>query len=257
MAGERTRTVAVRLTPEEHAAWEAAARAAGRGRLGSWVRDEVNARLAESDGRGGGPGVRAGRRRRAEQTSGQLGGPGQAGEVDMAALAVLSMSSVLSSELPRMGSNLNQAVRAVNVHAKSGHGVDEQVLAQLRKALVQVRTVLAAVREHTSGSSAGGAAGGAVKGAAAAPVRLNGPAKGPARGRKVPRRAAETAAGTAREQELQEAPRQASRPPQSPAGPSAHQPGDAPGAQPVNRWTSGGARGGSSSARGGDGGGQE
>jgi len=46
VAGERTRTVSVRLSPAEHTAWVAAAHGAGRGRLGSWVRDRVAATLA-------------------------------------------------------------------------------------------------------------------------------------------------------------------------------------------------------------------
>jgi len=46
--GERTVTVAVRLTPAEHARWVAAAAAGGRSQLGRWVRESITARL---DGR--------------------------------------------------------------------------------------------------------------------------------------------------------------------------------------------------------------
>lgn len=44
-AEDRTYTVSVRLNDDERKAWEAAMRAAGRGRLGTWVREVVNATL--------------------------------------------------------------------------------------------------------------------------------------------------------------------------------------------------------------------
>jgi hypothetical protein len=42
MATERTINVSVRVTPEEHERWLAAAEAEGRGQLGAWARDRVN-----------------------------------------------------------------------------------------------------------------------------------------------------------------------------------------------------------------------
>ncbi|WP_432548402.1 hypothetical protein [Kineococcus sp. SYSU DK004] len=233
--GERTRTVAVRLTPAEHAVWEAAAVAAGRGRLGSWVRDEVAARLAE----GGESGTGAGRRSRVKATPSE---PAAAGEMDPAALAVWSMSSVLNAELPRMGNNLNQAVRALNVQARHGHGADGrsgdgrgvegQVLAQLQEALVEVRAVLAVVRKHTSGEAAAGAAGAAATGAAAGAA--SGAVAAPAR-----RKASQRAARTAPEKAPRAADARASR--RTPGSPQA--PADPAGNPPVNRWTTGGGQG--------------
>ena len=83
VAVERTRTVAVRLTPAEHEAWLAAASAAGRGRLGTWVREQVTASLAAAEG-----------------------GPGAA-----PAAAEAAGVAGLRGELVRVGNNLNQAVR--------------------------------------------------------------------------------------------------------------------------------------------------
>lgn len=146
MAGERTRTVAVRLTPAEHAVWEAAAAAAGRGRLGSWVRDEMSAHLGEADSVGAGLG-RAG---------------GAPVEVDMELAAALARSSTLRTELGRVGNNLNQAVHFAYVN-----GVDAGVVERLEETAAQVRAVVALVHQlgaqpaPPSGSSAGAKAGSA------------------------------------------------------------------------------------------------
>jgi len=124
MAGERTRTVAVRLTPAEHAVWEAAAAAAGRGRLGSWVRDEMSAHLQETDSVGAGS-ARAG---------------GAPGELDLELVAALARSSTLRTELGRVGNNLNQAVHFAYVN-----GVDAGVVERLEETAAQVRAVVALV----------------------------------------------------------------------------------------------------------------
>lgn len=88
--GERTVTVAVRLTPAEHARWLAAATAGGRGQMGRWVRETVTARL---DGRVA------------------------AAPVDAAAGEQLS---ALRGELSKVGSNLNQIARALNTANRGG-----------------------------------------------------------------------------------------------------------------------------------------
>jgi hypothetical protein len=88
--GERTVTVAVRLTPAEHARWVAAATEGGRGQMGRWVRETVTARL---EGRPAAAPVSA-----------------EAGE----------QLAALRSELSKVGSNLNQVARALNVQAKGG-----------------------------------------------------------------------------------------------------------------------------------------
>lgn len=132
VAGERTRTVSVRLSPAEHTAWVAAARGAGRGRLGAWVRDRVAATLATgpaavTDGpaaAGGGLGVSAGE---------------WAG---------------LRAELGRVGNNLNQAVRMANAS-----GVNPARIAEMADAAQATRFavagLLAAVRAVTGAGPAG------------------------------------------------------------------------------------------------------
>ncbi len=230
MAGERTRTVAVRLSPEEHAAWEEAAAAAGRGRLGAWVRDEVNARLAEGVDAGA---VRA-RGGRAKSASG--GAPGGVGVgVDMELAEVLARSSVLRGELSRVANNLNQAVHAVHVH-----GVGPGVLAQLRAAVVEVRAVMTLVQERVAGAgaSAGAARAGAgtSRGAAVAAV---------AKGKRVPRRVAPATPSAPFGTPLSApsgAPSSApSHAPSGTPGPG-DRPAQRPGQQPVNPWLRDGER---------------
>lgn len=115
MAGERTRTVAVRLTPDEHAAWLAAATTAGRGRLGSWTRDQIAASLAAPAGAAAPAG----------------GAPGRARPP-----ADLPMRA----QVVRVGNLLNQAVR-------QGHraGLDAAGAAALSAALMAVHQVLVEV----------------------------------------------------------------------------------------------------------------
>ena len=112
----RGRTVAVRLDDAEHAAWSAAAQADGRGRLGSWVRDEVNARVA---GREAGP------------VDGGLG-------VELAPLR---------AELARVGNNLNQAVRAAHAN-----GVDAGAAASIEHAAKQVYAAIGRLRAAIEGA---------------------------------------------------------------------------------------------------------
>jgi hypothetical protein len=78
--GERTKTVAVRLTPDEHAEWLVAAAADGRGQMGRWVRESITDHLT---GRTGPKQVEGLREMRAD--------------------------------LSRAGSNLNQIARALNI----------------------------------------------------------------------------------------------------------------------------------------------
>jgi len=158
MAGERTRTVAVRLTPAEHAVWEAAAAAAGRGRLGSWVRDEMSAHLQETDLVGAGSG-RSGR---------------ASLEVDMDVVAALARSSTLRAELSRVGNNLNQAVRLA--HAC---GAEASALARMEGAAAQVWALMSLVHEQSTRAGAGA-------GGVATEAMANAPASG---GRPAPRRA--------------------------------------------------------------------
>ncbi len=127
MAGERTRTVAVRLTPTEHAAWLAAATAAGRGRLGSWARDQIAASLAAPPAGGAAP-------------------------VEVAAVSgvgagVLPAAQV-REQLARVGNLLNQAVRLGH-----GGGLDAQVAEQLIASVVATRRALMDVHGDLAGRS--------------------------------------------------------------------------------------------------------
>ncbi len=128
VAGERTHTVSVRLSPDEHAVWVAAAREAGRGRLGSWVRDRVAATLT------GGPEAVA-------------DGPVVAGDTAHAGVSVGEWAG-LRAELGRVGNNLNQAVRLAN-----SSGVNPARVAEMADAAQGVRVavagLLAAVRAVT------------------------------------------------------------------------------------------------------------
>jgi hypothetical protein len=83
--GERTKTVAVRLTPDEHAEWLTAAAADGRGQMGRWVRESITDHLT---GRTGPKQVEGLREMRAD--------------------------------LSHAGSNLNQIARALNVANRGG-----------------------------------------------------------------------------------------------------------------------------------------
>ncbi len=124
VAGERTRTVSVRLSPAEHTAWVAAARGAGRGRLGAWVRDRVAATLAT------GPAA-------------VTDGPAAAGAGGLGVSA--GEWAGLRAELGRVGNNLNQAVRMANAS-----GVNPARVAEMADAAAGTRFavagLLAAVR---------------------------------------------------------------------------------------------------------------
>lgn len=98
----RTRRVSMSLTEEEHAAWTAAA--AGRG-LSRWAREQVTAQLEQ-------------------------GQPTQGSAAEVAKLR---------ADLGRVGSNLNQLVRAVN----SGHAPSS---GELLEAVQATREELARVR---------------------------------------------------------------------------------------------------------------
>jgi len=115
--GERTRTVAVRLTPEEHAAWTAAAAAEGRGQMGRWVRETVTARLEN--------------RPAAAQT------------------APTDEVRQMRAELARMGSNLNQIAKALNVAALGGGPAPGT--GEIARNLAAARELLGSVRDELSG----------------------------------------------------------------------------------------------------------
>ncbi len=255
MAGERTRTVAVRLTPEEHAAWEAAAAAAGRGRLGSWVRDEVNARLDQGVDAGA---VRA-RGGRAARTSKETsaGAPGGAGVgVDMELAEVLARSSVLRGELSRVANNLNQAVHAVHVH-----GVQSGVLAQLRAAVVEVRAVMTLVQQRVaaSGGSAAASRGGAGTSATSPGASRGAAVAAAAKAKRAPRRVAPATPSAPFGTPLSAPSGAPSSVPSRAPGPG-DRPAQRPGQQPVNPWLREGERdagpgAGRDAGRGGAGGG--
>jgi hypothetical protein len=109
--GERTKTVAVRLTPDEHAEWLAAAAADGRGQMGRWVRESITDHL---HGRTGPKQVEGLREMRAD--------------------------------LSRAGSNLNQIARALNVaNINRTSSVD---LRHVAAALESTRLELATLRNR-------------------------------------------------------------------------------------------------------------
>jgi hypothetical protein len=110
--GERTKTIAVRLTPEEHAAWQAAATADGRSQMGRWVRETITDRLA-----------------------------GRQGPKQIEGL------KELRSDLSHAGSNLNQIARALNVAQRGGGDPPElrvvaEVIDATRAELARVRNSL-------------------------------------------------------------------------------------------------------------------
>lgn len=112
--GERTKTVAVRLTPDEHAAWAAVAAAEGRGQMGRWVRETVTARLEKRP-----------------------------------IAAPVSQAREMRVELVRMGSNLNQIAKALNIAALGGTpppGNDD-----IARNLEAARELLGSVRDELRG----------------------------------------------------------------------------------------------------------
>ena len=114
--GERTKTVAVRLTPAEHAQWVAAAEAEGRGQMGRWVRETVTARLE--------------------------GCPA-------AAPVATGEARQMRAELARMGSNLNQIARALNISALGG--APAPALEDIARNLEAARELLGSVRDELRG----------------------------------------------------------------------------------------------------------
>jgi Bacterial mobilisation protein (MobC) len=112
--GERTKTVAVRLTPEEHAVWTAAAEAQGRAQMGRWVRETVTARLQDRPA------------------------PVPAESVEQVRL--------MRAELARVGSNLNQIAKALNIAALGGGQATGT--GQIAASLAEVRELLGSVRDE-------------------------------------------------------------------------------------------------------------
>lgn len=109
--GERTKTVAVRLTPDEHAVWLAAATADGRGQMGRWVRESITDHLT-----------------------------GRTGPKQIEGLREIR------SDLSHAGSNLNQIARALNV-ARRGGGPSPDVKA-VAAVIEATRAELARVRNR-------------------------------------------------------------------------------------------------------------
>lgn len=112
--GDRTKTVAVRLTPDEHAAWVAAAAAEGRGQMGRWVRETVTARIENRP-----------------------------------AAAPVSQAREMRAELARTGSNLNQIAKALNIAALGGAPAPE--LQEIARSLDAARELLGSVRNELRG----------------------------------------------------------------------------------------------------------
>jgi hypothetical protein len=112
--GDRTKTVAVRLTPDEHAAWVAAAAAEGRGQMGRWVRETVTARLENRP-----------------------------------AAAPVSQAREMRAELARTGSNLNQIAKALNIARLGGAPAPE--LEEIARSLYAARELLGSVRDELRG----------------------------------------------------------------------------------------------------------
>ncbi|THJ64475.1 MobC family plasmid mobilization relaxosome protein [Arthrobacter echini] len=115
--GERTKTVAVRLTPEEHAAWVVAAEAEGRGQMGRWVRETVTARLED--------------------------------RTATAPVAAMAEVRQMRAELARMGSNLNQIARALNTSALGGG--PGPAIEDVARNLEAARELLGSVRDELRG----------------------------------------------------------------------------------------------------------
>lgn len=109
--GERTKTVAMRLTPEEYEAWAAAAAADGRGQMGRWVRETVTDHLA-----------------------------GRTGPKQIEGLRELR------SDLSHAGSNLNQIARSLNVAKRLGVPAPEVKV--VTATINAMRVELAAVRDR-------------------------------------------------------------------------------------------------------------
>jgi hypothetical protein len=112
--GERTKTVAVRLSPAEYEAWTAAAAAEGRGQMGRWVRETVTNRLE-----------------------------------NRVQVAPIEGAREMRAELARIGSNLNQIAKGLNVAALGGGPAPgaEEIAANVAEA----RQLLGSVRDELRG----------------------------------------------------------------------------------------------------------
>lgn len=123
MGEHRSHTALVRLTEAEWASWEAAARAAGYGRTATWVRSVVADAIA--------------------------GDAGASSTDDEAARAV-------AAQVARVGSNLNQIARALNVAERGGPDV---ATAHVVEVLEAVHAELRAIRALDFAEGAMGAEG--------------------------------------------------------------------------------------------------
>lgn len=113
--GDRVKTVAVRLTPREHAQWVEAAGQDGRQQLGRWVRETIDDRLA--------------------------------GRPDRPVPAATDEVRAMRAELSKVGSNLNQIAKALNIAELGGGPAPElrvvaQVIEDTRKTMAGLRDEL-------------------------------------------------------------------------------------------------------------------
>lgn len=109
--------MAVRLTPDEHAQWVAAAEVEGRGQMGRWVRETVTARLEDRPA--------------------------------TAPVAATGEVQQMRAELARMGSNLNQIAKALNVSALGGGPAP--AIDDVARNLEAARELLGFVRDELRG----------------------------------------------------------------------------------------------------------
>lgn len=123
MAEHRSHTALVRLTEAEWASWEAAARAAGYGRTATWVRSVI-----------------------ADAIQGDVG----------AASTDEDAARAVAAQVARVGSNLNQIARALNVAERGGPDV---AMAHVAEVLEAVRDELRAIRALDFADGALGAEG--------------------------------------------------------------------------------------------------
>lgn len=122
MAEHRSHTALVRLSEDEWAAWNEAARAAGYGRTATWVRETIAAHLqkpAEAPQRGDG---------RWTSAHGEDGG-----------------ARALAGQVARIGSNLNQLTRAL--HAAERGGLEGPSNTEVLTMLEATRSELRALRD--------------------------------------------------------------------------------------------------------------
>ena len=111
--------VAVRLSAGEHAAWKNAAALDGRAQLGRWVRERIDASLTASS------------------TSGKVR------KQTATPSATSRQLEVLAGQVAKIGTNLNQAVKALNTLAAK----DVVPTFQTSRAILETKQALADVRE--------------------------------------------------------------------------------------------------------------